>query len=178
CIALLILCYGGRPLGSLLRFFLPLLLTGIVYDSQRFYSDYIRGPIHVSQPYEFDKRFFGIHTAHGVLTPNEWWQLHTYPVLDVITGFMYLFFIAIYVGFAAYFFFYLAKKGTAKLSGLQIRARSLSMMWGFLWLNLLGYSTYYWYAAAPPWYVAQHGLGPADLSTHASAAGCARFDHV
>ena len=145
----------------MLRFLLPLLATGIVYDSQRFYSDYIRGPIHVSEPYHFDKTFFGIHTAQGVLTPNEWCQLHTLPVLDVITGFMYLFFIAIYVLFSAYFCF-LSRKGTRKLRARV--ERSLALMWGFFWLNVLGYSTYYWYAAAPPWYVAEHGLGPADLS--------------
>ena len=34
----------------------------------RFYADYIRGPIHVAEPYNFDKFFFGIQTANGVLT--------------------------------------------------------------------------------------------------------------
>ena len=52
------------------------------------------------------------------------------------------------------------------------------MPWGFFWLNMLGYSTYYWYAAAPPWYVAKYGLGPAQLGVAASTAGCARFDQI
>ena len=51
-------------------------------------------------------------------------------------------------------------------------------MWAFFFVNILGYSTYYWYAAAPPWYVASYGLGPADLSVQASAAGCLRFDEL
>lgn len=166
CCAILALSYLGRPVQPLLRFCLPLLATGIIYDSQRFYGDYLRGPIHISEPYLFDKTFFGIHTAQGVLTPNEWFQLHTASLLDVITGFMYLFFIAIYVLFAGYFVFY------RKLRG------AVGLMWGFLWLNLLGYSTYYWYAAAPPWYVSEHGLGPADMSVHANPAGCLRFDAI
>ena len=121
CLALLALCYGGRILQPLLRFLLPLIATAITYDSQRFYSDYIRGPIHIAEPYNFDKYFFGIHTAQGVLTPNEWCQIHNLPVLDIITGFMYLFFIAIYVLFAAYFVFYKAQgyldfTGRARLS--------------------------------------------------------------
>jgi membrane-associated phospholipid phosphatase len=157
---------------------LPLMLTGIVYDSQRFFSDYIRGTIHVTEPYNFDKHFFGIHTAQGILTPNEWCQLHTLPILDVITGFMYLFFIGIYVLFSAYFVFYKSRRGTSKVSAKEIATRAPAMMWGFFWLNCLGYSTYYWYPAAPPWYVAQYGLGPADLTVRASAAGCVRFDQI
>jgi hypothetical protein len=87
---ILILSYGGKSARIGLNFLWPLLLTGIVYDSQRFYSDYIRGPIHVNEPYLFDQRFFGISTLQGVLTPNEWWQLHTYPILDLVTGFFCL----------------------------------------------------------------------------------------
>jgi membrane-associated phospholipid phosphatase len=52
------------------------------------------------------------------------------------------------------------------------------MMWAFFWVNIIGYSTYYWYAAAPPWYVAKYGLGPANLSVRPSQAGCVRFDHM
>ena len=43
---------------------------------------------------------------------------------------------------------------------------------------MLGYTTYYWYAAAPPWYVATYGLGPANLSVQANSAGCVRFDQL
>jgi membrane-associated phospholipid phosphatase len=176
---ILALAYGGRFLGqSLLPFALPVLLTGIIYDSQRFYSDYLRGPVHVTEPYNFDKRFFGITTPAGVLTPNEWWQLHTYPLLDLITGFMYLVFIAFFVVLAAYFRFVLSRTGSKKTSAAELAARVPGMMWAFLVLNLVGYSTYYWYAAAPPWYVAKYGLGPARMDTPASQAGCVRFDQL
>lgn len=177
-VAILVLSYAGRWVQPLFRFLLPLILTGIVYDSQRFYGDYIRGPIHVAEPYRFDKLLFGIPSSQGLLTPNEWFQLHTLPSLDVITGFMYLFFIAIYVLFCAYFVFYRGPRGTRKVAPASLAKRASSMMWGFFWLNCLGYTTYYWYAAAPPWYVAQYGLGPADLTVHASAAGCVRFDQI
>jgi len=170
-IGLLILAgsYGGRTARKGLRFFLPLLLTAIVYDSQRFYADYIRGPVHVREPYEFDKRFFGISTATGTYTPNEWFEMHTVPFLDVITGFFYLTFVPIFVGIAAYFSFWARP---------EVRAMAPRMMWAFLWVNVVGYTTYYWYAAAPPWYVALHGFGPARMDTLANAAGCVRFDHI
>ncbi len=177
-VLLFLLSYGGRALVPLLEFCLPFLLTSIVYDSQRHYSDYIRGPIHVTEPYNFDKTFFGISTPQGVLTPNEWFQIHTHPVLDVIMGFYYLAFFAIFMGVAAYFYFWLTKKGTPKFSASEMKVRVPRVIWGFFWLNMLGYSTYYWYAAAPPWYVTKYGLGPPNMSAVASSAGCVRFDQV
>ena len=177
-LAILILSYIG-PLGhSILKFSLPFLLTVIVYDSQRFYADWIRGPIHVSEPYRFDKYFFGISTPNGVLTPNEWWQLHLHPVLDLITGFAYLAFFSVFILVTVYFIYYLGRTGTSKYSGPEVARRAKRMPWAFFWLNVVGYTTYYWYAAAPPWYVALYGLGPAKMDVAASSAGCARFDLI
>ena len=171
------LSYSGVWARRILAFLLPVLLTGIVYDSQRFYSSYIRGRIRVVEPYLFDKKFFGIHLTDGrVLTPNEWFQLHTHWVLDLVTGFYYLTFIAMFVFIAAYFVFWRSRTGTSKTSAIEIAKQAPRIMWTFFWTNVLGYSTYYWYPAAPPWYVALHGLGPAQLDTPASPAGCVRFD--
>lgn len=178
CGIFLALSYGGRPARVLLKFILPLILTAVIYDSQRFYSDYIRGPIHVEESYHFDKRFFGIRHEGQILTPNEWLQLHLHPVLDLITGLAYLIFIGVYVLGAAYITFWLSRTGTKKCSAQQIAEQAPRVMWSFFWVNIIGYSTYYWYAAAPPWYVALHGLGPADLSVSANPAGCIRFDQL
>ncbi len=175
---ILTLSYIG-PFGrTVLKFGLPFLLTVIIYDSMRYYADLIRGPVHVNEPYLFDKRFFGISTAAGILTPNEWWQLHTNPVLDFITGFAYLNFVSIFILVAGYFYFYLGKTGTFRATPERISEVGRRIPWAFFWLNMLGYSTYYWYAAAPPWYVAMYGLGPAKMDVAANAAGCARFDQM
>lgn len=168
CALLLALCYGGRSTQPALRFMLPLFWTGVVYDSQRFYSDYIRGPVHVAEPYDFDKFFFGINSAEGILTPNEYWQKHTHWFLDLITGLAYLIFIAVYALCAGWFTFGVMKRGK----------RDFRAMWAFFFLNVIGYSTYYWYAAAPPWYVALYGLGPANMNAQANPAGCLRFDEL
>jgi hypothetical protein len=165
----LFLAYGGRGPRSILMFLLPMLMTVIIYDSMRYYEDYLRGPIHVKEPYLFDKRFFGISTPEGVLTPNEYWQKHIHPALDLITGAAYLIFVAVFVLSIGYFRFF---------SGALIARRSQAAMWAFFWTNMLGYSTYYWYAAAPPWYVATYGLGPARMDTPASPAGTIRFDQI
>lgn len=178
---ILALFYLGRPVLRLRSYLMPFILTAIIYDSQRFYSDYIRGPIHVSEPYFFDKRFFGIPSSSSpgtILTPNEWFQLHTHPFLDLLTGFAYLTFFSIFILAGMYFNFVVAKRGTSRCTPEVIQKKAPLMGWAFLWLNLIGYSTYYWYAAAPPWYVAQYGLGPARLDVTSNPAGCIRFDQL
>lgn len=174
----LVLYYVGPLTWPLLQFLLPLFLTIFIYDSQRYYADYIRGPIHVKEPYFFDKFFFGINTAGGRLTPNEWFQLHTLPVLDFFCGIAYIIFIPVYVSVALLYRFWYSKKGTPMRHPRSILLRSTQVMWAFFWVNMLGYSTYYWYAASPPWYVALYGLGPARLDVLANLAGCVRFDEL
>lgn len=177
-IALLVLGYAGPHARKLLRFLTPLISTGVVYDTQRYYADAIRGRIRVEEPYLFDKTFFGIHVGDKILTPNEFWQLNTNAFLDVITGFAYMVFIGVYTLIAGYFVFWLARKGTKKLSAARISVYAPYVMWAFFWLNVIGYTTYYWYPAAPPWYVSLYGLGPAQLDVPANPAGCARFDQI
>lgn len=171
-----LLYYGGTKTRPLYQFLLPLILTHIIYDTQRYYADLIRGVVHVEEPYRFDKFFFGIETASGRLTPNEWWQLHTHPILDFVCGIAYIIFIPVYLICAALWRFWYSRTGTALRPARSILLRSPQVMWAFFWVNMIGYSTYYWYAASPPWYVALYGFGPARLDVPANLAGCARFD--
>jgi inositol phosphorylceramide synthase catalytic subunit len=175
-IPIAILYYLGPRFRSAFEFLLPLVLMLVVYDSQRMYADYIRGPIHVREPHDFDIRFFGIHENGRVYTPAAWFQIHTHWLLDLITGFFYIAFVPIFVFLTAYMRFFLSRKGTAKCSAEYIRLQSPQIMWTFFWLNVVGFSTYYWYAASPPWYADMYGFGPAQVHVPASPAGCARFD--
>ena len=147
---------------------LPFLLWAAVYDSMRWYADYIRAPvIHVREPYAFDLRFFGIHTPRGMLTPNEWLQLHTAEPLDLFCGLAYTPFF--FIGESVVLALYLYAKGLPRFAE--------RFTWVFVWTNFVGFSLYYIYPAAPPWYVAAHGF-VADLSVHASPAGAIRFDQL
>jgi membrane-associated phospholipid phosphatase len=149
---------------KLARIGLPYLLYALVYDSMRWYEDYIRSPvIHVHEPYEFDLRWFGIHG----LTPNEWLQQHTSAVLDFFCGLAYtpMFFIGESVLLSIYFI----------ATGAMRRAERFT--WIFVIANFVGFSCYYLYPAAPPWYVADHGF-IVDLTVRASPAGAIRFDHL
>jgi membrane-associated phospholipid phosphatase len=174
----LALSYGGRRGREVLRFLLPLVLTGVVYDARRFYPDHLRGRVRVAEAYLLERSLFGIPTADGILTPNEWWQRHTHPLLDLVAGSCYITFLATFVLVAAYF---RLREGrteratrTAELGG----AASPRVMWSLLGVSVLAFATASALPVAPPWYVALHGLGPADPSAAASAAGCARFDQL
>lgn len=175
---ILALFYGGVYGAILAKFLTPVFLVGTVYDSQKFFGDIIRARIRVEEPYFFDKLFFGIHTQTGILTPNEWFQLHTHASLDFITGFVYLTFIPLATIAMGWIYFYYGEKGTLRYSPVEFQKRRMQIPWSFFWLNCLGYSTYYWYPAAPPWYVAQYGLGPANMSVRPSMAGAVRFDQL
>jgi hypothetical protein len=143
---------------------LPYLLYALVYDSMRWYADYIRSPVvHVHEPYDFDLRWFAIHGQ----TPNEWLQQHTSRILDFFCGLAYtpMFFVGESILLSIWF----VTKG-------QLR-RAQRFTWIFVVSNFIGFACYYVYPAAPPWYVAAHGF-VVDLSVRASPAGAIRFDHL
>jgi membrane-associated phospholipid phosphatase len=177
-IFLVLAYYGGPRTQSLYRFFLPFTLYLALYDSQGYYADLIRGTVRVSEPYMFDLRFFGIETSEGRLLPSQWLQNHTHPVVDVISSFGYITFVPICLGLAIFFRYYLASRNTTHLDKETIITKAHAFMWGMFWLNILCCSTYYWFPAAPPWYVEQYGLGPAQLDALPSAAGAIRFDEI
>jgi membrane-associated phospholipid phosphatase len=156
---------GSRRLA---RVGMPFLLYGIVYDSMRWYADYIRSPvIHLHEPYNFDLRVFGIHTAAGPLTPNEWFQRHTSPILDFVCGLSYTPFL--FIGESVVLAIWLLFHGQER--------RAVRFAWVFVVSNFVGFSLYYLYPAAPPWYVAKHGF-IVDMTVHASPAGALRFDQL
>jgi membrane-associated phospholipid phosphatase len=144
-----------------LRTFLPFMVTGAIYDSLRYYlADGIAGRVHVAGPYLVDRTWFGI----GTQTLNEVFETHHWAIVDLVTGFAYLIYVAEYLALAMLLFF----------SGRVTRA--LTFAWCFLAVNAMGFITYFFYPAAPPWYIAAHGLGPAQMQIAPSPAAASRFD--
>jgi membrane-associated phospholipid phosphatase len=144
-----------------LRSFLPFIVTGAIYDSLRYYlAAGTAGRIHVAGPYELDRAWFGI----GTHTLNEVFEVHHWVIADLVAGFAYLIYVAEY----------LALTMLVLLSGRVTRALTFARC--FLAVNLLGFITYFVYPAAPPWYVAAHGLGPVQARVAPSPAAASRFD--
>lgn len=145
----------------LLAVFFPFILTGVVYDAMRyFYWQGIAGRVRVAEPYLLERAWFGV----GGRTPNELAAAHPSGLLDLACGFAYLVYVAEYVGLAL----------VLHARGRSDRAATLARC--FLVVNLMGFVTYFVYPAAPPWYVAAYGLGPAPARLAPSAAAAHRFD--
>jgi membrane-associated phospholipid phosphatase len=143
-----------------LRDFFPFVATGAIYDSMRyFYWPGIAGRVRVEGPYLLELSWFGIDGQ----TLNEWFAAHHWPALDLASGFAYL----VYVGEYLFLLFFRRRADTLRTLALA-----------FLVVNLLGFATYFIYPVAPPWYVAEYGLGPARIDIHPAAAAASRFDQL
>lgn len=136
----------------------------IIYDYMKAFPNYNYGAVHIADLYNFEKNIFGITQAGKILTPNEYWLLHTNSFLDVLTGFFYLMWVPVPLAFAAFLFFSNEKRNF------------LNFLLTFVWVNLLGFVVYYLYPAAPPWYVQQHGF-EFIANTPGNTAGLVRFDN-
>ena len=160
---------GVRPLD----FLLPILLTGVLYDSQRYWGEAVP---HIAGPYELEKRLFGIPSPNGTLTLNEWFGLHLHPVLDFIAGGAYLTFIGVFILLAGYFtrriYFDINSESTPSHTRWSARA----VVWSFLVVNVLGFATWFLYPVAPPWYVDTYGLDTILLDVPMNPARTVRFD--
>lgn len=140
------------------------LIYWILYDSMRGLPNYKVSPVHIRQPYELEKAWFGIVYHHILLTPNEFFDaIHT-RFLDVLTGLFYLNWVPVPIAFAIYLYF--------KDKELFTRFSVV-----FLLVNVAGFVIYYLYPEAPPWYVKIYGF-KLQPGVQGHMAGLARFDQI
>jgi membrane-associated phospholipid phosphatase len=163
---------GVRPLD----FALPFLLTGVLYDSQRYWGVAVRGVPSIAEPYLLEKRLFGVRSPNGTLTLNEWFGEHLHPVLDFIAGGAYLTFIGVFVLLAAYFTRRICLGTDLESTFAQRQWSARAPAWSFLVVNVLGFATWFLYPAAPPWYVELYGLDTILLDVPMNPARTLRFD--
>ncbi len=138
------------------------ILYWIIFDYMKAFPNYRYNAVHIESLYNAEKTVFGIHANGIILTPNEYWNLHSNTFLDILTGIFYLCWVPIPLAFATYLFF-------------KNRAGFLYFSLTFLLVNLLGFVVYYVYPAAPPWYVQEHGFEMIS-NTPGNVGGLSRFD--
>ena len=160
---------GVRPL----EFLLPILLTGVLYDTQRYWREAVP---HIAGPYELEKRLFGVPSANGTLTLNEWFGLHLHPVLDFIAGGAYLTFIGVFMLLAAYFTRRIHFDTDSEVTTSHRAWSARAVVWSFFVVNVLGFATWFLYPVAPPWYVDLYGLDTVLLDVPMNPARTVRFD--
>lgn len=138
------------------------ILFWVLYDFMRAFPNYWFNPVAIKSLYNAEKAIFGIRSNGIVLTPNEYWLMHSNAFLDVISGLFYLSWIPVPIAFSIFLFF-------------RNRQQFIHFLLTFLLVNILGFIVYYLYPAAPPWYVQQYGVNFIE-GTAGNTAGLVRFD--
>jgi inositol phosphorylceramide synthase catalytic subunit len=151
-----------RTAAVFLSHLAPIFGAGLIYELLRGLFQY-RGTVHVGDLYDLEAKLFSISTAEGPRALSEVVSRHTTPWLDLVCGVTYFLFLAEVLGVASYLFW-------------RARPRTLQLSLGFLVVNIIGWSIWFVYPAAPPWYVDTYGTGPALLDIVSSPAGLARVD--
>ncbi len=134
----------------------------IIFDSMKAFPNYRFNTVHIQGLYDAEKYLFGITNGGEIITPNEYWILHSSQFLDIVTGFFYLCWVPVPLAFAIYMYF-------------RNREQFLHFSFTFLVVNMVGFVIYYTYPAAPPWYVRQYGYVFHSF-TPGNTAGLHRFD--
>lgn len=144
---------------------LPFIIFGISYDWMNILPNYKVNTVDVADLYNNEKALFGIATASGILTPNEYFAIHHCTAMDFLAGIFYLCWVPLPIVYGLYLYF----------SGRTDAYLHFAIV--FLLVNLLGFALYYVHPAAPPWYVAMHGLEAVE-GTPGEVAGLGRFDEM
>lgn len=144
---------------------LPFAAAGLIYDNMTPLLVF-RGEIHVADLHAAELALFGIAGESGPILPSTFLASRTHWLLDLACGFSYLFYLYWVFLVAVVLFLRGDERASARLG------------WSFLLVNLVGIVVWLVYPAAPPWYVTEHGLGPAVMDALPSAAGAARFDEL
>lgn len=134
----------------------------IIFDFMKAFPNYVYQAVHIEDLYNAEKKWFGVQQGEVVLTPNEYWSANHTTWLDVLTGFFYLSWVPVPLGFAAFLFF-------------KNRKWFLQFSLTFLLVNIMGFVIYYVYPAAPPWYIQEYGF-VFEAGTPGNTAGLSRFD--
>jgi hypothetical protein len=159
-----ILFYAGKGTRKFILGFAIFIVFAMLYDLMRAFPNYLYHTVDISPLYYLEKQLFGIETQSGRLTPNEFFAANHHALADLLSGFFYINWMPVPLGFAVYLYF-------------TNRRLFLHFSLTFLLVNLLGFTIYYIHPAAPPWYVGEHGF-VLNLHTPGSAAGLARFDKL
>ena len=157
-----VLYYLSFPTRKFITGFSVFIIFWIIFDYMKAFPNYLYNTVHIESLYNAEKSLFGIHTADGILTPNEYFRQHTNTFSDIISGLFYLCWVPVPLIFAGYLFF-------------TNREQFMYFALTFLFVNLIGFIGYYIYPAAPPWYIQHYGF---NFSAHTpgNTAGLSRFD--
>lgn len=156
-------CYfSSAPARKFIIGFSIFIVYWIIFDYMKAFPNYAYSQVHLLQLYTTEKKLFGSMHNGTLLTPNEYWLMHTKTWLDVLSGLFYLCWMPVPLAFAGWLFF-------------KDKNNFLQFSFTFVLVNFIGFAIYYVYPAAPPWYFQKYG-NAFIANTPGSSAGLQRFD--
>lgn len=144
---------------------LPFIVFGISYDWMNIVHNYEVNTVDIQGINDAERSLFGIATAGGILTPNEFFAQHTSRLMDFLGGVFYLCWVPVPIAFGLWLYFTRQEKTYLHFSLV------------FLLVNFIGFAGYYIHPAAPPWYIAKYGAEFL-LGTPGDTAGLGAFDEM
>lgn len=159
------LCFfASRATRQFITGFSIFILYWIIFDYMKAFPNYRFNEVHIQSLYETEKALFGVSWQNTIVTPNEFLAAQATSAVDVLAGIFYLCWIPVPLTFAGILFF-------------RHRRAFFEFSLTFFLVNIIGFIGYYFYPAAPPWYVAQYGFDFI-AATPGHTAGLARFDSL
>ena len=116
-----------------------LIVYWIIYDSMKTWPNWAFHEVDILPLYNLEKLLFGIRYGNNILTPNEFFLIHSFVPVDILCAVFYLCWMPLPLFFAFYLY--------SKNKNLFLR-----FCMAFFIVNCIGFIIYYIHPAAPPWY--------------------------
>lgn len=156
----------NRQVKDILLILLPVVIFIVLYFFLGLFPNYKFGTVHTQEVYDMEKMLFGMTLGDGTIgIPSEYFRQNHWAMMDVLSGLLYLCWVPLPFIYALVLYF-------QKRQDLAMR-----LTWAFLMVNAVGFTIYYIYPSAPPWYVMDHGF-EVITGTPGSAAGFANADAI
>jgi len=123
----------------------PIIFSWFILDTLRAIPSYQFNTVQIKDLYEAELQLFGIFKDGRIITPNQFLKQFDHSLLHLITGLTYLLWIPIPCLICLILY-------------LKNKSVLLKFSICFLITNLIGIMLYYFYPAAPPWYIDAYGF--------------------
>lgn len=166
-IIVFIILYNGPSYShKFILSFSVFIIYWIIFDYMKALPNYLIRPVAIESLYNAEKLLFGFCYNGKRITHNEYWQSNESTLIILLCGIFYLMWIPLPLSMAIYLYVHKV-----------YRKYYYQFALNFLLINLIGFSIYYIYPAAPPWYIQEYGLS---FNSHISpnSAKLAQFDKL
>lgn len=170
--ALGILWWFSRATRQFVLMMLPLFLFVWIYDLLRVFSGRAVHVVSVNAVHNAELALFGWMQAGEKIGPIEYFEVHHHVIVDLLGALWYSTHIAVVLGFTM-FLWWSQRRETMTPRPEDDLARFL---WGFLAINLVGFTIQVLFPVAPPWYISEFGNVMPSPGTLGDPAGLARVD--